>query len=68
MKEVNGEQEYQGISIVSCDSLVDECKVHVLADLKRLEGAIKCRLEWTNTGLLRAMLLFLETKLAEERQ
>ena len=67
IQEVNGEQEYQGIPIVSLDSLVDECKIHVLADLERLERAIKHRLEWTDTGLLRASLSFLETQSWQEK-
>ena len=67
IQEVSGEQEYQGIPIVSFDSLVDECKIHVLADLERLERAIKHRLEWTDTGLLRASLSFLETQSWQEK-
>ena len=51
---MEGKQEYQGYPIANCDATVDQCKVHVLADLKRLEGEIKQRLEWTDTGLLRS--------------
>ena len=45
LKEVEGKQEYQGFPIANFDATVDQCKVHVLADLKRLEREIKQRLE-----------------------
>ena len=67
MKEVEGKQEYQGFPIADFDATVDQCKVHVLADLKRLEREIKHRLEWTETGLLRALLVFLETQNWQEK-
>ena len=62
IKEVEGKLEYQGVPIGSFDATVDQCKVHMLADLERLERKIKERLEWTDTGLLRALLAFLETQ------
>ena len=52
IKEVDGEQEYQGFPIENLDNTVDQCKVHVLADLQRLEEEIKHRLEWTDVNLL----------------
>ena len=66
-KEVEGKQEYQGVPIANVDTTVDQCKGHVLADLKRLEREIKHRLEWTDTDLLRALLAFLETQNWQER-
>ena len=62
IKEVNGEQQYQGFPIENLDNTVDQCKVHVLADLQRLEEEIRQRLEWTDVNLLQALLVFLETQ------
>jgi len=62
IKEVEGKPEYQGVPIVDFDATVDKCKVHVLADLERLEREIKQRLEWTDTDILRALLAFVETQ------
>ena len=67
IKEVEGKQEYQGFPIVNFDTTVDRCKFHVLADLERLEKGIKQRLEWTDTGLLRALLVFLEIQSWQEK-
>ena len=67
IKQVEGKQEYQGYPIVNFDTTVDKCKAHVLADLERLEKEIKQRLEWTDTGLLRALLAFLETQNWQEK-
>ena len=36
--------------------------MHVLADLRRLEEKIKQRLEWSDTKLLRLILVFIETQ------
>ena len=59
---MDGEQEYQGFPIENLDNTVDQCKVHVLADLQRLEEEIRQRLEWTDVNLLQALLVFLETQ------
>ena len=67
MKEVDGEQEYQGVPIENFDALVDQCKVHVVADVKRLQERIKERLGWTDTNLLRALLVFVETQSWQEK-
>ena len=67
IKEVEGKQEYQGFPIATFDATVKQCRDHVLADLKRLEGEIKQRLEWTDTGLLRALLVFLATQNWQEK-
>jgi len=67
IKEVEGKPEYQGVPIVDFDATVDKCKVHVLADLERLEREIKQRLEWTDTDILRALLAFVETQNWQEK-
>ena len=58
---------YQGFPIANFDATVDQCKVHVLADLKRLEREIKQKLEWTDIGLSRALLVFMETQNWQEK-
>ena len=58
----DGQQEYQGVLIPNFDAIVDQCKVHVLADMERLQEKIKERLSWTDTTLLRQLLVFLETQ------
>ena len=68
IKEVEGKREYQGFPVPDIDATVDQCKVHVLADLKRLESEIKHRLEWTETSLLRALLVLLETQNWQEKE
>ena len=62
IKEVEGKPEYQGVPTVDFDATVDKCKVHVLADLERLE-----REEWTDTDILRALLAFVETQNWQEK-
>ena len=64
---MDGEQEYQGFPIENLDNTVDQCKVHVLGDLQRLEEDIKQRFEWTDVNLLRALLVFLETQYRRRR-
>ena len=68
IKEVEGKQEYLGFPVADIDATVDQCKVHVLADFKRLESEIKHRFEWTDTSLLRALLVFLETQNWQEKE
>lgn len=36
-----GQQEYQGVSTPNFDPIIDHCKMHVLADLERLQEKIK---------------------------
>lgn len=38
------------------------CKDEAAADLNRLDEKLRIRLEWSNTALLRAILLFLDTQ------
>ena len=44
------------------DASLEQCKVHVLADLKRLDWRIQERLEWSDLQLLRLILAFVETQ------
>ena len=56
------EDEYQGVILPNFDSCLEQCKVHVLADLRRLEDKIKQHLEWLDTKLLQTILVFIETQ------
>ena len=41
--------------------------MHVLADIERLQEKIKKRLSWTDTTLLRQLLMFVETRSWQEK-
>lgn len=55
-------QEYQGVVLENIDACLEQCKVHVLADLQRLDRRIQERLEWSDLKLLRSILVFVETQ------
>ena len=40
-----GSQEYQGMALQNTDAILEQCKVHVLADLQKLDYRIQERLE-----------------------
>ena len=61
LKEADGNQEYQGVAISDFDATLETCSRDVMADLRRLDGKIKARLEWSDTDLLRAVVAFLST-------
>ena len=62
IKDIDGVMEYQGIPVGNFDECVQQCSIHVLADLHRVEENIKDRLEWSDLKLLRSILVFLETQ------
>ena len=41
-------QKYQGVVLQNFDASLEQCKVHVLADLKKLDRRIQERLEWSD--------------------
>ena len=49
---------HQGFTV----SNLEACKAHVLKDLERLEQKPRERLEWSDTKLLRAIFVFIETR------
>ena len=61
LKDADGNQEYQGVAISDFDATLETCSRDVMADLRRLDGKIKARLEWSDTDLLRAVVAFLST-------
>ena len=62
LKDVTGDQEYQGVALQNFDTTLEQCKKHVKADICRLEQKIKERLEWSDIQLMRSILVFLETQ------
>ena len=67
VKEVDGKLEYQGVIVEDVNKLVDQCKNHVLADVDRLQKRLKERLAWTDTNLLRSLLVLMETQSWQSR-
>ena len=57
-----GEKEYQGSVVPNFDTVLEQCKVHVLADLQQFDEELKERLQWTDKKILRAILVFVETQ------
>ncbi len=59
---MNG-NEYQGATLKPFnDATLNSCKAQALADVNRLEGKMRERLEWSDGKLLRAILVFLDTQ------
>ena len=61
-KDGDGNKEYQGVILENFEASLEQCKAHVLADLQRLEGCIKLRLEWSDITHLRTILVFIDTQ------
>ena len=63
VKNDGGENVYQGVSLKRYDAAtLSYCSSAALGDLERLTEKMRERLEWSDTGLLRALLVFLETQ------
>ena len=63
IKKVGEDSEYQGATLKGFDvTTLQYCKKQVLSDLQRLILKMRERLEWTDTTLLRSLLVFIETK------
>ena len=55
--------EYQGATLKYFnEAMYKSCKDQALADVSRLEGKMRERLEWSDIKLLRAILVFLDTQ------
>ena len=59
---IDEHQQYQGVTLENFDDTFEQCKGQVLADVERLQNKVKERLAWSDTDLLRAILVFLETQ------
>lgn len=58
-----GEKTYQGATLQGyTDDVLQRCKQEVLSDLKKLSENMLNRLEWSDTKLLRALLVFVDTQ------
>lgn len=63
VKNEGGENVYQGVTLKKYDTAtLSYCSHEALADLERLTEKMRERLEWSDTNLLRALLVFLETQ------
>ena len=63
VKKDGGENVYQGVALKRYDATTPSyCCSEALADLKRLTEKMHERLEWSDTNLLSALLVFLETQ------
>ena len=63
VKNEGGENVYQGVTLKKYDTAtLSYCSGEALADLERLTEKMRERLEWSDTNLLRALLVFLETQ------
>ena len=55
--------EYQGATLKHLnEATLKSCKDQALADVSRLEGKMRERLEWSDVKLLRTILVFLDTQ------
>ena len=55
------QKEYQGVVVQNCEASL-ESKGDVLADVQRLDRCMKERLDWSDTEMLRAILVFIDTE------
>ena len=63
VKDDGGENVYQGVVLKRYDATtLSYCSSAALGDLERLTEKTRERLEWSDTDLLRALLVFLETQ------
>ena len=63
VKEEDGSKIYQGATLNSySSSSVKVCAEQVREDSRKLESKMKKRLEWSDTTILRAVLVFLGTQ------
>ena len=63
IKDENGDKLYQGAVLANHNTTTHKmCADSALADVKQLEVRMKTRLEWSDLEMLRAFLVFLDTK------
>jgi hypothetical protein len=61
--EEGSKKVYQGSTLSSyTDAMLSNCSAQAKADLEKLDGKIKERLSWSDTKLLRSMIVFLDTR------
>ena len=57
LKQVGDQKEYQGVALQDFDRILQQCKKQVTDDIRRHELKIKERLEWSDSQLMRAILV-----------
>ena len=63
LSRLSDDNTYQGATLLCYnDAMLQSCKSQALADLKDLDKAMRQRLEWTDTMILRNILIFLDTQ------
>ena len=63
IRDDDGDKVYQGSVLANYNpTTLKACANSALADVERLEERMKSRLEWSDLELLRAILVFLDTK------
>lgn len=63
VKDENVDKVYQSAVLANYNpTTVKACADSVLADVDRLKASIKTRLEWSDLELMRAVIVFLDTK------
>ena len=67
MAVVRIQKEYQGVVVQDFEACLEQSKGDVLADVQRLERCMKERLEWSDTEMLRAILVFIDTENWQQR-
>lgn len=61
--EESGDKVYQGAVLNGYSpATLQACADEALADIKRLEERMRARLEWSDVGMLRAIIVFLDTQ------
>ena len=62
VSEDGAQKVYQGGALKNfTDNMLTQCSGQALADLQKLDGKMRERLEWTDVKLLRSILVFLDT-------
>ena len=62
ISEDASESTYQGSKLTGyCQSTLSECAIRAKADLEKLQSNIKDRIAWSDTHLLRSIVIFLDT-------
>lgn len=63
LSRLSDDNTYQGATLLNYnDTVLQSCKSQALADLKELDKTMRQRLEWTDTKILRSILIFLDTQ------
>ena len=62
LESADGKMTYQGIELHHFNDVVNSCRQQALSDLRKLDDELKERLSWSDTKLMRAIMVFLDTQ------